>query len=69
MKKNLILLSLIPLLFSGCAGYGTITRNLSKDGAIVRVVTPYGVFTRVGTTTNSVRITTNGDIYINEVQD
>jgi hypothetical protein len=55
----------MPLLFSGCAGYGTITRNLSKDGAIVRVVTPYGNFLRIGTTTNQVRITADGTITIN----
>lgn len=63
------LLFLIPILLCGCAGYGTITKNLSKDGAIIRadVNSPWGKQTivRVGTTTNSVRVTPDGEIIIN----
>lgn len=66
--KKLLLLTLLCIPMTGCVGYGAITRNLSKDGAIVRVVTPYGTFLRIGTTTNIVRITADGQIFINEVQ-
>ena len=61
------LLLLIPLILCGCTGYGTITKNLAKDGAIVHVNSPhYGQFTRIGTTTNTVRVPTpSGDIVIN----
>jgi hypothetical protein len=56
-------------LCSGCAGYGTITRNLAEDGAIVvaKIGTPWGVqeITRVGTTTNTVLIEPGGRVVIN----
>ncbi|HEX7861047.1 MAG TPA: hypothetical protein VF773_12010 [Verrucomicrobiae bacterium] len=58
MKKLAQTISAMALvaLMSGCVGYGTITRNLSKDGAIVQIElsSPWGPqkFTRVGVTTN-----------------
>lgn len=62
-----IIMVAIPLLYCGC--YGTITKNLAKDGAIVRadVNSPWGKQTivRIGTTTNSVRVTTDGEIIVN----
>lgn len=63
MKKLSLLL---PLLFCGCAGYGTITKNLAKDGAIIYAPTPYGTVIRIGDTKNTVRVPTpNGEIVIN----
>lgn len=56
---------------SGCAGYGTISRNMSENGAIVlgKFGTPWGVqeFTRVGDTTNTVLLEPpgGGRIWIN----
>ena len=64
------LLLIIPFLFCGCAGYGTIAKNLAKDGAIVRadINSPWGkqTFLRIGTTTNQMRVTADGEIVINE---
>lgn len=68
MKKHLLLIAWVFLL-CGCTSYGTITKNLSKDGAIVRadINSPWGKQTivRIGTTTNSVRVTTDGEIIVN----
>lgn len=71
MKKSLLLLAvaLASTFLSGCS-YGTLSKNLAEDGAIVRadVNSPWGKQTivRIGTTTNSVRISTDGEIVINE---
>jgi hypothetical protein len=68
MKKLLFILPCAALL-CGCQGYGTITKNLSEDGAIVRadVNSPWGKQTivRIGTTTNRVRVTADGEIIVN----
>jgi len=68
--KLKILLAMVAIAFTGCAGLGTVTKNLAKDGAIVRadVNSPWGKQTliRVGATTNSVRIGPDGQIEINK---
>lgn len=56
-------------LFSGCAGYGSISRALAKNGAIARMEmsSPWGPqkFLRVGTTTNTVMIEPDGTVWVN----
>lgn len=67
--KKLLALTVGSMLLCGCQGYGTISKNLSKDGAILwlDVNSPWGKqkAIRVGDTTNTVEITTDGDITIN----
>ena len=70
MKRLLLLFGLAMM--AGCASYqpGVISKNifsgLAADGAIVRVPTPYGPAIRIGSTTNSVRVTPDGEVIINE---
>ena len=67
MKK--LILSLSLLLSSGCAQYGTVSKHLAENGAVVKmkIGTPWGVqdIVRVGTTTNKITITPDGTIKIN----
>lgn len=67
--KKLLTLAMLPLILCGCSGYGTISKNLAKDGAILwlDVNSPWGKqkAVRVGTTTNRVEITADGEIVIN----
>lgn len=71
LKKPLVGLpaAALALLAAGCAGYGTITKKLAEDAAIVRadINSPWGKQTivRIGTTTNQVRITADGDVIVN----
>lgn len=59
----------LALLLTGCAGYGTITKNLSEDGAIIKakIGTPWGVqdIVRIGETSNSVEVGPDGTIRVN----
>lgn len=68
-KLKLSLALIAACAFTGCAGYGNITKNLAKDGAIVRadVGSPWGKQTivRIGGTTNRVKIGKDGEIEIN----
>lgn len=70
MKKKILVLVPLLLLTGGCAQYGTVSRELAKNGAIVKmkIGTPWGVqdIIRVGTTTNKVEIRPDGTIIINQ---
>lgn len=69
LSRSFALPVLICALCSGCAGYGSLSRNLAKDGAIVRaeIGTPWGVqkILRIGSTTNAVLIGPDGTVVIN----
>lgn len=68
MKMKIIAVLIMALCFTGCTGRAL--RDLSKNGAIVRadINSPWGkqTVTRIGTTTNSVRVTVDGEIIVNE---
>lgn len=67
--KKLLFSTLALTILCGCTGYGNITKNLSKDAAIVRIDinSPWGkqTFVRVGAPTNSVSVSADGSIITN----
>lgn len=67
--KKLMLLAAVLCVLVGCSTYGTVTKNLATDGAVVRadLNSPWGNqnFIRIGTTTNTVHVTEKGDIWVN----
>jgi len=71
MKKLSAILGLSALvaLSTGCAGMGTVSRNLKDDGAIVilEMGTPWGnqKLVRIGGQTNSVTVSPDGTVTIN----
>ncbi len=71
MKPLFALVGMIAItsLGSGCGGLAKTARALSKDEAIVivEVNTPYGKqkLTRIGGTSNSVEVSTDGTVVIN----
>jgi hypothetical protein len=67
MKKMLLVIP--ALLLCGCTGFGSLSKNLAEDAAIVKlkIGSPWGLqdVLRIGGTTNTVIITPDGSVTIN----